>query len=480
MISGARANASAVAGSRRCVSTLPNAAGVPTKSESRSRNPVTCGTVICGSIRPMKGRSRRPTPTPRIRKMAHRNSGIDMTTMLPRSVTCSVSRPRPANIANPPTRPRVIPSRSPAATSSKVVGSAAKIRPVTRWRKWLEIPKSPRTMWPSQIAYCSGIGRSRPISWRIASTSASVAFGGSDMPSGSAGMSRSTTNTSAETTSRIGIAAASRRRRMLNAVSVRLSSSLQRIALRQRPAIRIRRELEPVLVGDRFDPLEQRDAVALLHRVGMQIAVTRLALRLVGLDQQLAHALAEVGALVGREDRLRVEQVAAIHLGIAGGVAPLIHGRFRQLSGAQQLLVLGHLHDFEVGLDADLLPHLGDRLGDLEVIRKHALARVEADLRRFRGAEAGCAQQRPGQGFVMRKVKILRIAGRAVCRRDGDGNRLSTVERLRDRLLVDRVMGGEPHLLALEFAGVVDLEDQNTADRVAPPTNPPQSQHPRH
>ena len=56
-----------------------------------------------------------------------------------------------------------------------------------------------------------GSGRSSPISWRLASISSIVALGGSDIAAGSTGSSRSTQNNSAETTSRIGIAASRRR-----------------------------------------------------------------------------------------------------------------------------------------------------------------------------------------------------------------------------------------------------------------------------
>ena len=72
----------------------------------------------------------------------------------------------------------------------------------------------------SQIRYCSGSGRSRPISRRLASISAMVAFGGSDIAAGSTGSSRSTQNNSAETMSRIGIAASRRRAISLMTVAI--------------------------------------------------------------------------------------------------------------------------------------------------------------------------------------------------------------------------------------------------------------------
>ncbi len=67
---------------------------------------------------------------------------------------------------------------------------------------------------------CSAIGRSNPISARIAATSAWLALGGSDMPSGSAGNNLKTVKTSAATINMIGKAVRMRRASRARAVAV--------------------------------------------------------------------------------------------------------------------------------------------------------------------------------------------------------------------------------------------------------------------
>src|SRR5436305_11006241 len=94
------------------------------------------------------------------------------------------------------------------------------------------------------------------------------------------------------------------------------TSSLQRIALRQDPAIVVFRPLQRLLVGDRLDALEERDRVALLDGEAVEVAIAGIARRLVGLDEELGQTLAEIVALEGGEDRFRVEEITAIHLGI--------------------------------------------------------------------------------------------------------------------------------------------------------------------
>ena len=84
-----------------------------------------------------------------------------------------------------------------------VAGSVEPTRPATPRRKWIEVPKSPCSTCASQIRYCRNSGRSRPISRRLASISASVAFGGSDIAAGSTGRRRRMQNSSAETISRM-------------------------------------------------------------------------------------------------------------------------------------------------------------------------------------------------------------------------------------------------------------------------------------
>jgi len=85
-------------------------------------------------------------------------------------------------------------------------------------RTWIERPRSPCTAWPSQIAYCSGNGRSKPMSRRACSISARVALGGMDIAAGSTGNSRNAVNSKADTTSRIGPTVSRRRLNVANRI----------------------------------------------------------------------------------------------------------------------------------------------------------------------------------------------------------------------------------------------------------------------
>ena len=124
MMIGANARPSAAAGSSKCARALRNASGRSAISVSRSMKPVTCGTVSCGSIRPMNGSACTPTPNAKSSSSAHRNSGIDISTIDARSIAMPPAERRAPNISSPPPSPSRIPSGSPSASSSSVVGSA--------------------------------------------------------------------------------------------------------------------------------------------------------------------------------------------------------------------------------------------------------------------------------------------------------------------------------------------------------------------
>ena len=106
------------------------------------------------------------------------------------------------------------------AASWIVAGKVAATSDPASRRNAMERPKSPCSASASQIRYCCGRGLSRPISRRLSSISAIVAFGGSDIAAGSTGNSRKMQNSSAETISRIGIAASKRRAISLRTVAV--------------------------------------------------------------------------------------------------------------------------------------------------------------------------------------------------------------------------------------------------------------------
>ena len=114
----------------------------------------------------------------------------------------------------PPGSPIAVANRAPKTASSMVAGRDWPISLKTGCPKAMDRPRSPSRMWPSQIAYWCMTGRCRPISRRNASISSFVAFGGMDMATGSAGISRSTMKTRIETSSISGIATAIRRNTM--------------------------------------------------------------------------------------------------------------------------------------------------------------------------------------------------------------------------------------------------------------------------
>ena len=154
-----------------------------------------------------------------------RNSGIDKSRIEQRSASGSNKVPRRWNKSRPPPRPKMAASAIALTASSLVAGKVAATSDPA-WRpNCMERPKSPCSAAASQIMYCSGSGRSSPISRRLASISAIVAVGGSDIAAGSIGSRRSTQNNSAETTSRIGMAA-SRRRAMSLATVVSIALRL--------------------------------------------------------------------------------------------------------------------------------------------------------------------------------------------------------------------------------------------------------------
>ncbi len=84
----------------------------------------------------------------------------------------------------------------------------------------------------------------------------------------------------------------------------------------------------------------------------------------------------------------------------------------------QQLEILGKRNRLGIGLDADLAPHPGDRLRELEIVGEHALGCVEADTGGIVRAEARLTDQRGGLCRIVGEMEILRIARRAM----GGGN----------------------------------------------------------
>ncbi len=211
MMAGENARPSAKAGRIRCWQALENTSKRPTSSESSSKNPVICGSGRPGATSPVNGSARSATPNTNSKIRPQRNSGIDNSRIEPRSATGSNSVPRRWNSSRPPPNPRRAAITMAASASWMVAGRVAATSDPARGGTGWSGRNRRAARRASQIRYCSGSGRSRPISRRLASISAIVAFGGSDIAAGSTGSSRSTQNSSAETISRIGIAASRRR-----------------------------------------------------------------------------------------------------------------------------------------------------------------------------------------------------------------------------------------------------------------------------
>ena len=164
-----------------------------------------------GDSRPVNGSTPSATPNSRMKNNPHRNSGIESSTIEPKSTAGSAGVSRVANNNNPPPSPSAVAITMAASASSIVAGSVEPTRLTTLRRKWIEVPKSPCSTSPSQIMNCSGSGRSSPISRRLASISAIVAIGGSDIAAGSTGSIRRMQNSSADTKNRMTTEISARR-----------------------------------------------------------------------------------------------------------------------------------------------------------------------------------------------------------------------------------------------------------------------------
>ena len=143
MIVGENAIPSANAGRIMCLSASQNMSGRPVRSVSISRNPVTTGRWNSGDRRPVNGSTPSATPNSRMKNRAHRNSGIESSTIEPKSIAGSAARPRTWNSNSPPPSPSAVAIAMAITASSTVAGSVEATRLATLRRKWIEVPKSP-------------------------------------------------------------------------------------------------------------------------------------------------------------------------------------------------------------------------------------------------------------------------------------------------------------------------------------------------
>ena len=100
-----------------------------------------------------------------------------------------------------------------AAASSRLIGSRSPSRLTTVWLSRMERPKSPWTSLPTQSAYCTGTGRSRLNSVRMAAAASGEVCVPSMICTGSPGVARVTRKMVSETTSRTSGTCSSRRER---------------------------------------------------------------------------------------------------------------------------------------------------------------------------------------------------------------------------------------------------------------------------
>src|SRR5262245_28222540 len=102
------------------------------------------------------------------------------------------------------------------AAASTVRGSVTarrlRTRRPTATSYWIDRPRSPRSAPPSHSTYWTGMGRSRPIACRSAAAASGLASVPMMRRAGSPGSTRTTVNTTRETTKRVARNATARRR----------------------------------------------------------------------------------------------------------------------------------------------------------------------------------------------------------------------------------------------------------------------------
>src|SRR5262245_19294115 len=262
-----------------------------------------------------------------MKNRAHRNSGIERKTVDTKPIIGSAGVPRARNSNTPPPSPIAVAMAIAITASSTVAGSVAPTRLATLRRKWIEVPKSPCTTWPSQIRNCCGNGRSSPISWRLASISAIVAIGGSDMAAGSTGNSRRMQNSNAATKNRMTNEISARRtissrmafmprpcpvlsdpRKPGEAAAWQHQHSRPVHAAREHPAVAVFHVAERFLAHDALHRLQQRDRRALLDGRAHDLLIARDPLGVIRNVEQLADQFADLRAFPGRERQLGIEQ----------------------------------------------------------------------------------------------------------------------------------------------------------------------------
>src|SRR5690606_28623295 len=195
------------------------------------------------------------------------------------------------------------PSGTATTTANRRVISASDSVGSTRWPIIMatgcldstERPRSPCRICPIQVTNCSGIGRSRPRSARIAAITSAVAWSPARIAAGSPGLRRSIRKTKMATTPMTGMAA-TRRDRIRRSIVYRLRSRAAAILLLlhvPQDEGRARQQADNLLaVGGGLEIFAQRDVVhhfigALLHRRGDFLLLGRIGLAGIGIAELL-------------------------------------------------------------------------------------------------------------------------------------------------------------------------------------------------
>src|SRR5205823_7051680 len=280
----------------------------------------------------------------------------------------------------PAATPTAAAIRSAAVASCSVAGHASASSAATGRFCWIERPRSPRARRPTYSRYRTANGLSRPRCSRSAATASLVACSPSISVTASPGSRSIVSMTTNTTPSRTGTA--NRRRRTTN-VSIRraphVTSSLLDPGLPERQVVLDGVDLEALHAGPRGDDLLRRvdrDPHHLLGDDVLHLGVELLALGLVQaaarlLDERIDPRVRVARRIPARRRHLlaveqRVERV--VRVGVGGHPAQREHVVVERV-GAHLLEYRRPLEHLHAGLDADLLEHRLDRLGDLAVLR---------------------------------------------------------------------------------------------------------------
>ncbi len=231
--------------------------------------------------------------------------------------------------------------------------------------------------------------------------------------------------------------------------------------VRKDHAVRLRHDLQSLLVDDRLHILEKRDHLALLGDIFVDRLVAGDALGLVLLAPQRSDALDEILALPGAMRRRAEHRKAGRGRRIADRIAPIVEGGRRQRVARAQFEMFCDLVDLDGGVDADLAPHADDRLDHLVVLRLEAARGLDRELDRLLRRVAALREQ------ALRKRRIVGDLDRGIeggiarCFQRRYRNAVTLQKAFDDRFLVYGVVRREAYI-AIEHR--VDIGEEDHGD----------------